>query len=105
MSDERPLDEPQVDRVEPQNPDPSGPPEPVLAEDKFLTGLRALGIGAVALTGLVVICPATFGPTCGATRSARVQWDQRRQEMEQAAREDAATRARPPQQTPARDST
>lgn len=66
-------------------PDPSGVPEPVLQdldENATLNCIAAVGVGLVVIGGLML--PVTVSPTCGATRSAKIRWETRRQAVEQA---------------------
>ena len=65
-------------------PDPNGPPEPVTKRGSSLPLLFTIvGLGVL---GAAVLAP---GPchTQGAPRSTRLEWDQRREQIEQALRE------------------
>jgi hypothetical protein len=84
--------------------DPAGPPQPVekaddlapppespAGGDPVLAFLTAAGVGLVALGGLVVLpilCSARA--TMGATRSAKLQWQDRQGQIERAVRQDQA---------------
>jgi hypothetical protein len=64
--------------------EPSGPPQAVEARDPVLKAIAGLGIAAVVAGGLLIPAMCTTGSTRGATRSAKVKWEQRQQEIEQA---------------------
>lgn len=84
MTDEEALGTPHEDRAAPSVPDPSGPPTPVEAADPVLNTISALGVGAVAVAGLCLAAMATTRPTMGATRSAKLEWERRQAQVEQA---------------------
>ena len=89
-----------------QMPDPAGPPQPVqqaygppLAvsppRDPVLAAMTVVGVVLVVVTGLVVLVGRSTRATCGATRSARLQWQDRQGQIEQAIRQDQAASAEP----------
>jgi hypothetical protein len=84
--EQRTADQPSV----PAAPDPAGPPEPVGKNDPTMGMLTALGVGAVALGGLIVPAFLGGGATCGATRSAKIEWETRQRQVEQALAEEQA---------------
>jgi hypothetical protein len=90
-----------------QMPDPSGPPVPVRADevesvdsthagDPVLRAIAALGVCAVALGGLMFPTFTSVGHTCGATRSAKLQWQARDSQIEEALRKDSASQIQTP---------
>jgi hypothetical protein len=94
MSDEELQSPEPEDRLAPEMLDPSGAPQPVKPDDPVLRGIAQLGVIAVAVGGLMLPLFAEVGPTCGATRSAKLQWEQRQQEI------DAAIQAEKNQHSP-----
>ncbi len=62
-------------------PDPHGPPTPVAEDDDVLRGLSVLGVVLVAGGGLLLPMIASTGSTMGATRSTKIQWEQREAEI------------------------
>ena len=80
----RSADEP----LEVEAADPGGAPRPVAPSDPMLKLIAALGVGTVALGGLLVPAFLTTGQTCGATRSAKIEWERRQLQIEQVIRED-----------------
>jgi hypothetical protein len=47
-----------------------------------------LGVVAVAIGGMIIPTIASTGHTAGATRSAKIQWEHRQQEIRQAIEKD-----------------
>ncbi len=73
-------------------PDPSGPPEPVAKADPGCS-LVATVLGLLAAGGfLFCLLGIVTGPTEGATRSGRLQLEQRRAEIDRAVEEAMAER-------------
>ena len=72
-------------------PDPAGPPKPIEKDDNVLRGLSVLGVVLVAGGGLLLPLMASTGATAGATRSTKIQWEQRRAEIRRAAAEDQSS--------------
>ena len=81
---------------EPKKPDESPddslaamPPKPV-EEEQLPLGAN-IGLGTVALTvagaGAIVLIGGSMTPAMGATRSTKLLWEQRQQQMQQAERE------------------
>jgi hypothetical protein len=70
--------------------DPSGPPEPVAVSDPVQGAISFAGVVAVALGGLLMAMFATTGSTRGATRSVKIQWEERQQQIDEAACENRA---------------
>ncbi len=71
-------------------PDPAGPPQPVKKEDAVLRALSVAGVVVVAAGGLLLAMAPTIGATQGATRSTKIQWEQRQAEIRRAMSEDQA---------------
>ena len=69
-------------------PDPAGPPKPVAKDDDVLRSLSVAGVVLVAAGGLLLPMMASTGSCQGATRSAKVQWQQRQAEIRRAISED-----------------
>ncbi len=87
--DETPLiDAPLIDA-----PDPSGPPQPVNRNDSKWRVIATVGVSTVALGGLFIPAFLNLGRTSGATRSAKIQWEQRQRQIEQVIQEDQAAQA------------
>jgi hypothetical protein len=76
-------------------PDPSGPPQPVDPTESALAGLTGLGIVLVACGSIFVLTGLSAGPTCGATRSSKLEWENRTAQIEQALVREEAYRQRP----------
>jgi hypothetical protein len=74
-------------------PDPSGSPKPAQAAEGAVRLIRALGIGAIVIGGLYLAATATTTSTIGATRSAKLEWQNRQGQIDQAIQQDAADRA------------
>jgi hypothetical protein len=64
--------------------DPSGPPQAVEARDPVLGAIATIGIGLVVAGGLLVPMFSNVGACHGATRSAKMQWQERQQQIHQA---------------------
>jgi hypothetical protein len=86
---------PEQQRLAAQMPDPSGSPQAAGRNEAVMSALGGVGIALVAIGGLMVPMFATMTHTCGATRSAKVQWQQRQQEIRQAIEKDHAERGTP----------
>jgi hypothetical protein len=71
-------------------PDPAGPPRPVGKVEDPLRGLSVAGVVLVAAGGLLLPMMASTGATQGATRSAKIHWEQREAEVRRAMTEDQA---------------
>jgi hypothetical protein len=82
-------------RLASQMPDPSGPPQAAGHNEAVMSALGGLGVALVAIGGLMVPIFASTGGTMGATRSAKLQWEQRQQEIRQAIEQDHANRGTP----------
>jgi len=72
--------------------DPSGPTAPVDPTETALQALGFVGVSLVALGCLVVPLSARVHPTMGATRSARLEWQRRQAQIEQALAQQEAQR-------------
>ena len=81
--------------VESGLPDPSGPPQPVAGVDPALATLTGFGMVLVACGSILVLMELSTGPTCGATRSSKLQWEDRTAQIEQASAREEAYRQRP----------
>lgn len=98
MSD-HPKDETKPEEAQPNpTPDPAGPPAPVEKEDDVLRSLSIVGIVLVAGGGLLLPLMASTGSCQGATRSTKIQWEQRETEIRRAFAQDQAPR--PPDNQP-----
>jgi hypothetical protein len=86
---------PEEQRLAGEMPDPSGPPQAVGRNDAVMAGLGLAGIALVAVGGLVVALSTATAHTAGATRSAKLQWEQRQQEIQQAIEADRAEHGEP----------
>jgi len=84
--------QPEDERIAGQMPDPTGPPRSVPKGDPVLNLIATLGVGLVAVGGVMFASFATTTRTCGATRSAKLQWEQRKLQIEQAYQQDQAYR-------------
>jgi hypothetical protein len=84
MSDEKPLSQTPENPSALPNLDPSGPPQPVEKKDPILQMLTGVAIGVVVLGGLLLPATCCVNQTCGATRSAKLRWEHRQQEIRQA---------------------
>lgn len=84
MENEEPVAKKPEELLAAQMGDPSGSPEAVEAKDPVLGLISGIGITLVVAGGLLIPMIGTTGHTCGATRSAKVQWEQRQHEVDQA---------------------
>jgi hypothetical protein len=80
--DENPI-RPEEEKLAAEMPDPAGPPQPERTGHPVLTAIGVLGLGTVGV-GLLLPMLVNTGVTMGATRSARIQWESRAQEIEEA---------------------
>ena len=87
MSSDPQQPQPQDDPVQPKADTGPDGPEPVAADDPGLRAITALGVGAAALGGLFTLSALTARPTCGATRSAKLEFERRAAAIEQAIRD------------------
>ena len=72
--------------------DPSGPPVPV-EEAISWTGIAVAAISFVACSGIAFVLLGNLSrPTMGSTRSSKLQWEQRRAEVDQAIEEELSRR-------------
>jgi hypothetical protein len=95
MENEENLAPREEQRLAAQMPDPSGPPQAAGRNEAVMSTLGGVGIALVAIGGLLVPMFATTTPTMGATRSAKLQWQERQQEIRQAIEKDHAGRGTP----------
>jgi len=65
-------------------------PEPVGGGVTLLESLASLGLIALAIVGATVLVAAYPTRTAGATRSARLEWQQRQQQVDSAVAEEQA---------------
>ena len=84
MPNEEPISQTPENLLELPNNDPSGPPQPVAGKDPLKQLITGVGIGVVVLGGLLLPATCSVTQTCGANRSAKVQWEQRQQQIDQA---------------------
>jgi hypothetical protein len=94
MQNEESLPRPEEEKLAAQMPDPSGPPQPVEQGDPVLSLITAVGVGLVALGGLMLPAFVSTGHTAGATRSAKLHWESRGRQIEQAFQEEQACAAK-----------
>ena len=76
-------------------PDPSGPPQAAGRNEAAMSVLGGAGIALVAIGGLMVPMFATTTHTMGSTRSAKLQWENRQQEIRQAIEKNHAEHGTP----------
>jgi hypothetical protein len=86
---------PEEQRLAAQMPDPSGPPQAARGNEAVMSALDGVGIALVAVGGLMVPLFTATTHTAGATRSAKLQWEQRQQEIRQVIEKDQAERGTP----------
>ena len=86
---------PEEQRLAAQMPDPSGPPQAARGNQAVMAALGGVGIALVAVGGLMVPLFTATTHTAGATRSAKLQWEQRQQEIRQVIENDQAERGTP----------
>lgn len=92
QNDDRFTEQPEEGDVPADVPDPSGPPVP-LAKTVSWTGLAVATVSVVACSGIAfVMLRSLTAPTMGATRSAKLQWEERRAEIDQVIEEELARR-------------
>jgi hypothetical protein len=84
MPNEEPVSQTPENPAAIPNNDPSSQPRPVEAKDPILRIMTGAGIGLVVLGGLILPATCSVGTTCGATRSAKVRWEHRQQQIDQA---------------------
>lgn len=83
MASEEPIS-PKVDEsLAAQMGDPAGSPQAIEAKDPVLGAIATMGITAVVAGGLLALF-VDVAPCMGATRSAKVKWEKRQQEVMQA---------------------
>jgi hypothetical protein len=84
MSNEEPVSPQPEKPLAQQMGDPAGPPQTVEAKDPVLGAIAGIGITLVVAGGLLLPALATSRATCGATRSAKVRWEERQQQVDKA---------------------
>jgi hypothetical protein len=82
MANEEPVSPTPEEPLSRQMGDPSGPPQAVDAKDPVLRTIGSLGIGLVIAGGVLLPAMLSTGHTAGATRSAKVRWEHRQQQLE-----------------------
>ena len=100
MSNEEEVPVPDEPPLAAELSDPTGPPQRVKKGDPVLGCMAAVGVTLVAAGGLLYPAFLSTGHTMGATRSGKLQWEQRRLEIEQAYAADQAYRSLPPGEQP-----
>ncbi len=85
MKNDEPVSPTADKRLAAQMPDPLGPPQAVEANDPVLRTIATTGIVLVAAGGLLLATSGGTTHTCGATRSAKLRWEQRKAEVKEAA--------------------
>lgn len=70
-------------------PDPNGPPQPV-QQDAMINLLTTGGVVAAVAGSLFAMTSVIEGPTRGATRSAKLEWESRSAQIEQVFQEERA---------------
>ncbi len=85
MQNEEPVSAAADERLAAQMPDPSGPPQAIEANDPVLRTIATTGIVVVAAGGLMLAMSGGTTATCGATRSAKLRWEQRQEQVKEAA--------------------
>ena len=84
MANEEPVS-PQPDKsLASEMGDPAGSPQAVEAKDPVLGAIATIGIVLVVAGGILVPLVGSSGACRGATRSAKVKWEQRQQQIEKA---------------------
>ena len=83
------------ERLAAQMANPSGPPQAVEANDPVLRTIATAGIVLVAAGGVMLAMSGGTTATCGATRSAKLRWEQRQEQVKEAAQSAQAGLARP----------
>jgi len=87
MLNEQDVPEADEERLAEQMPDPAAPPQPVADDDPVLNTITAIGVGLIVIGGFLIPEVLSTGHTTGATRSAKIQWEDRQRQLEQAYRE------------------
>lgn len=83
MDNEQPQVPAEPERVTDRLPDPDGSPSE-MPEDSWAAKLGVFAV-AVASGGLLLLCvPAFVSPVMGSTRSARLRWESRQEEIRHA---------------------
>jgi hypothetical protein len=95
MQNEEPVSPRADERLAATMPDPSGPPQAVEANDPVLRTIAAAGVTLVAAGGVMLAMCSGAGPTAGATRSAKLQWEYRQHQAEKAQQADQGHQAPP----------
>ena len=75
-------------------PDPAAPPLPVTAEDPALRAIGVAGVVLVTVGGLLLPLSVATSSTAGATRSAKIKWEERHTELRQAMADEQAAPSR-----------
>jgi len=78
------------ERLSSEMPDSTGPPRPVPKGDPVLNLITTVGVSTVAIGGVMFAMSALTSPCRGATRSAKLQWEQRQLQVEQAYQQELA---------------
>jgi hypothetical protein len=79
-------------------PDPAAPPRPVEAEDPALRAIGVAGVVLVTVGGLLLPLSLATSSTQGATRSAKLNWEERQSEVRQVLADEQAAPSRPERQ-------
>jgi hypothetical protein len=98
MQDEREVPESGEERLVEATPDPNGAPQPVKKGDPVLSLIATLGVIAVAVGGTLGVSFMTTTHTAGATRSAKLQWEERQRLIEEAQQQELAEQSPAPSQ-------
>jgi hypothetical protein len=85
-------------------PDPAGPPQPERTGHPVLATIGMLGLGTVAV-GLIFPLLTGTTATAGATRSARIRWESRVREIDEAIKQDEHNQQPDPAQPVVEDPT
>jgi hypothetical protein len=88
MSNDEPKLPAEQPRLAEQMPDPAGSPQPEKEDDAGLGFISAAGVTVVVVGGLLFAGMPLVGSTRGGTRSARLVWEQRQEQIQQALTED-----------------
>ncbi len=96
QNDDRFPNQPERAETPAEVPDPSGPPVPVASAVSW-TSVAMATFSVLACSGIAfVLLGSLTSPTMGATRSAKLQWEQRRAEIDRAIDEQLARRQAAP---------
>jgi hypothetical protein len=79
-------------------PDPAAAPRPLKIEDPALRAIGIAGVALVTVGGLLLPFSMATTSTAGATRSAKIKWEERQAELRQAAAKEEASTDRPERQ-------